>query len=128
MRIRDGPDTDRGWASPECVLLPAGARAIVEPSKVRDYLLSLSHPVGHPKALYFLRLGFRQSDWYLLRDELLRIGREGEAFLVSESSYGQKYVVRGILEGPWRRQAPLTTVWIVTPEDKGPRLVTAYPT
>lgn len=35
-----------GDAEDDAVKLPAAERAIVEPSKVRDYLLSESHPVG----------------------------------------------------------------------------------
>ena len=107
--------------------LPGADRAIVEPNKVREYLLSLSHPVGAPKALFFLRLGFGRSNGHLLRDELLRIARENEAQLVSAASYGRKFAVEGMLEGPWRKRALLTTIWIVERGDDRPRLVTAYP-
>jgi hypothetical protein len=33
--------------------LPNGDRALIEPEKVRDYLLSTTHPVGRFKAAYF---------------------------------------------------------------------------
>jgi hypothetical protein len=41
--------------------LPNADRAIVDPAKVRDYLLS--HPVGRFKAAFFLSLGYSQDRW-----------------------------------------------------------------
>lgn len=37
--------------------LPAAQLAIVEPAKIRDYLLSPEHPVGRYKASFFNALG-----------------------------------------------------------------------
>jgi hypothetical protein len=39
------------------VSLPEGSRAVIEPAKLRDYLLSSSHPVGRFKAVFFHALG-----------------------------------------------------------------------
>ena len=41
--------------------------------------------------------------------------------------FGQRYVVRGILRGPVRREAGVVTVWIVPTGEDVPRLLTAYP-
>ena len=38
--------------------LPFAERAIVEPEKVREYLLSPTHPVGRFKAAFFHALGY----------------------------------------------------------------------
>lgn len=35
--------------------LPNAEQAVVEPAKVRDYLLSSAHPVGRFKAVVFCR-------------------------------------------------------------------------
>lgn len=43
--------------------LPNADRAIVDPAKVRDYLLSASHPVGRFKAAFFLSLGYSEDRW-----------------------------------------------------------------
>ena len=61
--------------------LPGAERAVVEPAKVRDYLLSPEHPVGRGKARFFTGLGFRRERWPELRDALLALGRTGEATL-----------------------------------------------
>ena len=43
------------------------------------------------------------------------------------SDYGQKYLVRGILEGPSERSAEVVTVWIILSGEVVPRFVTAFP-
>jgi hypothetical protein len=40
------------------VLLPNADRAIVDDAKVREYLLSPSHPIGRFKSVFFAGLGF----------------------------------------------------------------------
>jgi len=40
------------------VRLPNGDRAVVDDAKVRDYLLSPTHPVGRFKSVFFMALGF----------------------------------------------------------------------
>jgi hypothetical protein len=61
------------------VHLPNADRAVVEDAKVRDYLLSATHPVGRFKAVFFVALGFSADRWELLRDTLLDLGRAGDA-------------------------------------------------
>lgn len=51
-------------------MLPYADRAVVEPSKVRDYLLSASHPIGRFKAAVFFALGYAPESWQRLRDDL----------------------------------------------------------
>jgi hypothetical protein len=106
--------------------LPNAAQAVVDPAKVRDYLLSPEHPVGRAKARFFGALGFRRADWSALRDALLAHAR-GEAEPAGGGAHGQKYAVRGILQGPAGREAPVVSVWIVLTGEDVPRLVTAYP-
>jgi len=107
--------------------LPSGEHAIVSQDKITDYLLSASHPIGRFKAVFFFSLGYSIDNWELLRQDLLQLARSGEALVVQQSPYGQKYEVRGSLVGPSRRRADLVTVWIVLDSETYPRLVTAYP-
>ena len=106
--------------------LPNAEHALVDPAKVRDYLLSPEHPVGRAKARFFAALGFSRDGWPVLREALLAHA-QGEAELGEGSPYGQKYAVRGILQGPAGRAAPVVSVWIVLTGEGFPRLVTAYP-
>jgi len=82
------------------VKLSAADRAVVEPAKVRGYLLSLQHPIGRAKAHFFQTLGFTQADWSKLQQALRELARSGEAELGEANAFGQKYAVRGILQGP----------------------------
>ena len=108
-------------------MLPNAHLAHVEPSKVRDYLLSPTHPVGRFKSIVFAALGYTQESWPLLRDDLLDLARTTRAEPGQGSAYGQKYEVGGKLTGPNGRSAQLTTVWLVRPDDPAPRFVTAFP-
>lgn len=106
--------------------LPHAEVAVVPAAKVRDYLLSLEHPIGRAKARFFTALGFRPAEWTQLQAALLTHGAAGEAVAVP-SSFGQKYEVRGILQGPNGRRAGVVTVWIAASGETRPRLVTAFP-
>jgi hypothetical protein len=107
--------------------LPGGNRAFVAPAKVRDYLLSPTHPTGQFKALFFARLGFRQAAWPTLLRTLESIAATGEAELATPTQFGQKYLVRGTLQAPAGRVVPIVTVWIVLTSEDFPRFITAYP-
>ena len=106
--------------------LPNAARAVVDPSKVRDYLLSETHPVGRFKAAVFMALGYRSARWEILRADLVAIGRTGAAVRGQAGPYGQKYHVDAILTGPSGRTASFRTVWIVA-DGEPPSFVTAFP-
>jgi Domain of unknown function (DUF4926) len=108
-------------------MLPNAATAVVEPSKVRDYLLSATHPIGRFKAVVFTALGYSQEDWPRLREDLLLHGRSGQARLAEATQYGQKYLVSGTLTGPNGRTGALASVWLVESEASAPRFLTAYP-
>ena len=68
-------------------MLPNSERAIVEPSKVRDYLLSPAHPVGRFKAAVFAALGYTHEQWETLQSDLLAMGRTNSAVAGQVSFY-----------------------------------------
>ena len=77
------------------MMLPRAEHAIVDATKLRDYLLSHEHPVGRFKAAFFETLGYAQGDWKLLHTDLLDLCRRSEATAGRPSEFGQKYEVRG---------------------------------
>ncbi len=107
--------------------LPVAERAVVAPTKIRDYLLSTSHPVGRFKAPFFASLGYTSANWRRLEEDLLTLAISGEAELGKSSPYGQKYEIHGILSGPSGRSAGVLTVWIILFGGDAPQFVTAYP-
>jgi hypothetical protein len=109
------------------VNIPNADRAIVEAEKVRDYLLSPTHPVGRFKAPFFARLGYAQANWRELQRDLARLALSASAAPGHASRFGTKYEVSAILPGPSGRSATVVTIWMVRTGDDIPRLVTAYP-
>lgn len=108
-------------------MLPNAERAIVEPAKVRDYLLSLEHPIGRFKARFFHSLGYTRNDWAALQDDLLHLARSGSVQPGQPSAHGRKYEVSGTLAGPNQRRGSIVSIWLVGPNEEVPRFVTAYP-
>ena len=107
--------------------LPEAQRAVIAVAKIRDYLLSKSHPVGRFKEPFFASLGYTVTDWQRLERDLLALAGSGDAEPGGESPYGQKYEIRGILNGPSGNSAAVLTVWIVRFESHAPEFVTAFP-
>src|SRR5262245_8250350 len=107
--------------------LPNGQRAIVDERKVREYLVSPSHPIGRFKAPFFARLGFGPGKWRELAVAIGQIAATGDAELADENEYGRKYVISGVLAGPSGRSSEVVTVWILKIGTDIPRLVTVYP-
>lgn len=107
--------------------LPEAERAVVEPRKLRDYLLSQSHPVGRFKASFFARLGYTQDGWGVLSADLRQHAAAGVAQPVEATRFGQKYQVTGPMRGPAGKEAEIVTVWIILNGEDFPRFVTAFP-
>jgi hypothetical protein len=107
------------------MLLNAHA-AIISTDKLRDYLLSSTHPIGRYKSAFFRSLGYAQEDWPVLERDL-RETLSSEALSLGSVEYGQKFGVRGTLTGPNGRSGRIVTVWIILSGELTPRFVTAYP-
>jgi hypothetical protein len=107
--------------------LPNAERAVIDERKVREYLLSKSHPIGRFKAAFLARAGFEAGNWAELTSALRNLARRGEAVLGEAGEYGQKYLISGTLSGPRGVGLEVTTVWILPRPDAPPRLVTVFP-
>ena len=107
--------------------LPNVEKAVIDSEKLRDYLLSLSHPVGRFKAAFFSSLGYTQEDWRQLEADLRRQHLTKDAVLRRETSYGRKYEIRGKIKGPAGKAREVVSIWIILVDEKVPRFVTAYP-
>ncbi|MET0484581.1 MAG: DUF6883 domain-containing protein [Candidatus Rokuibacteriota bacterium] len=107
--------------------LPGGERAIIDPEKLRDYVLSRAHPVGRFKATFFASLGYGIDNWQDLDRALRAAAGQAEAELGERTPYGQKYRIRSMLGGPAGRSADIVSVWIILHDETTPRLVTVMP-
>jgi hypothetical protein len=109
------------------MLLPNSARAVVDPPKVRDYLLSREHGVGGSKAVVFESVGYRRESWEVLRGDLLALASSSDAFFAGLAPHGRKFLLLATLIGPSGRALAVITVWIIRWNEDFPRFVAAYP-
>jgi hypothetical protein len=106
--------------------LPNPDRAVVEVTKVRDYLLSHDHPVGRHKAVVFEAAGYHHGQWERLHVDLLQT-----AWMVTQAPiktpFGLQYRTNAILLASGGRRLPVCVLWLVRAGEDYPRFVTAYP-
>jgi hypothetical protein len=109
------------------VLLPNTDRAEIDSGKLRDYLLSPTHPVGRFKARFFKALGYVAAEWQTLEADLRIQHLSQRAKPGPKLAYGQSYTIRAILKGPNGQAAMVVSVWFIGVASDVPRFVTAYP-
>jgi hypothetical protein len=109
------------------VLLPNADSAIIDPAKLRDYLLSESHPVGRFKARFFRALGFSPERWPELEGALRtqHLTQPVESTVVRP--FGESSTIRATLTGPGGKSSVVVSVWFRAQGATSPHLVTAYP-
>lgn len=100
--------------------------AVIPAAKLRDYLLSTTHPDGRSKARFLAQLGYFSDEWQRLEGDL-RSQLAQDAQPGRPSQYGQKYEILGRLTGPNGARAWIRTVWIVLTGETRARLVTLIP-
>ncbi len=106
--------------------LPAHEDLHIAEVKVTTYLLNLEHPIGGPKARYFINRGFTADDWERFAEALREHGKTQSVTETEVTRYGQKYVVECQIMSPDNKNPCIRSVWIK--EGTRPlRLVTAHP-
>ena len=106
--------------------LPGADRAIVDPFKVRNYLLATNHQVGRHNARFFASLGYSRTNGAEFAAELCKYAQQDTAAVLDANAYGTKYSIASPMTGPTGRSAVILSIWIVRYAENFPRLVTAY--
>jgi hypothetical protein len=106
------------------VLLPNATDVIIEPSKLRDYLLNEKHPSNRGKARVLYAIGFTKEGWQQLETALRGLVLINQAEFSRETPYGPTYAVTGLLQGP-SGAANMKTIWAL--EDDATRFLSLYP-
>lgn len=107
--------------------IPNAHQATIPPEKLGGYLLNPLHPVGGPKASWFLMLGYQTAVPELLAADLLEIVGTSDDLDSLPDSFGVKYAVRGVLQTPSGGLVPLQSIWMIEKRSDVPRLVSPYP-
>lgn len=108
-------------------LLPNYEKAFIDPAKIRDYILSQSHPIGRFKAALFLKMGYAQENWKQLADDIANHHLPMEAEPLEKTRYGQKYAITGLIRVPNGKIVLLRSIWIILNGEDLPRFITIYP-
>lgn len=106
--------------------LPNVKHAIIQKEKFTDYLLSLTNEDGKPKAEYFRKIGFNETNLKDFENALITVASNNEVKTVEKSKFGVKYVIEGLMDSPIGKKVIVRTVWSIDKGEKNPRLVTAY--
>jgi hypothetical protein len=109
------------------VKLPNSNRLIISSNKLKNYLISETHPVGRSKAKFFRSLGFDDHNLDALTLSLKKIAHLNEIKESRKVPYGTNYVIEGIINSPNGSSVEVVTVWFIEQEGSQPRFVTAYP-
>jgi hypothetical protein len=109
------------------VNLPNAEDALVEQSKIADYLLAFDHPEGASKAEFFGSFGFTAGEWQALAHALVDHARANRVSSVVRSRFGTKYRIDGMIRCPDGRTPSIRAIWIIDEGKQKPRLVTAHP-
>jgi len=109
------------------VPIPNADLAMIDPAKLRDYLLSSNHPIGRHKTVIFQAMGYRQASWQRLESDLRQQHLNLEPSNSSTHPFGQIYEIMGDITGPSGKIVSIRSVWIVLDQEHQPRFVTAYP-
>ena len=81
--------------------LPNADKAVIEESKVKDYLLALDHRRGSGKAKLLYSLGYDVGNWQQLRDDLIRQHLIADVVEQRTTAWGQRYdVVAHLSQNP----------------------------
>lgn len=107
--------------------LPHREKAYIPPSKLTDYLLSETHPIGRSKARFLRAAGFDETNVEMLAQGLMAIAHSEEVEEAVPSPHGMKYAIDGTLQTPTGSAAQIRTVWIIDTGQDRPRFITAYP-
>lgn len=108
-------------------LLPNAANAVIDPRKLRDYVLSFEHDTGRYKAAFFAQMGYSDDDWSRLERDIREQHLVQPAEPGQPSSLGRKYVITAALQGPHGPARQVTSVWIIRPSREEAELVTIEP-
>ena len=82
-----------GWSELKMARIPNYGKAIIDPVKLKDYVLSDTHPIGRFKAVLFQQMGYTWKDWEQFAGDIRIQHLSLDAELGEKTKYGQKYII-----------------------------------
>jgi hypothetical protein len=107
--------------------IPNSDLAIIEPSKLTEYLLNIEHKRGGAKAKLLIQFGYSIDNWQQLEIDIRRFHLTEDVNLITETAYGNRYQISANLITPIDRPLLVKTVWQIDINTDLPRLITLVP-
>ena len=107
--------------------IPNSNLAVIEPSKLTDYLLNTEHKRGGTKAKLLVHFGYSLENWQQLEADIRKYHLDLDVNVVKETAYGIKYEISANLLTPINRHLLVKTVWQIDTGTDFPRLITLVP-
>ena len=107
--------------------IPNSDRAIIETSKLTEYLLNIEHKRGGTKAKLLIQCGYSQENWQQLETDIRDAHLSADVDVVKDTGYGMRYEISAYLSTPVGRPLLVRTVWQIDRGTDFPRLITLIP-
>jgi hypothetical protein len=107
--------------------LPNADKAIIEDSKLTEYILSPVHPIGRFKAAFFRGLGYTIANREAFKKQLQKLALSENISSTEKIHYGTKFIIEGEIESSTGKSVKVVTIWVILKDEDIPRFVTVYP-
>lgn len=97
----------------------------IREEKLTEYLLKPRE--RNDKSKFLTKLGYGQTNWQELREDIRTQILPHEAFFAENTDYGDIYEIKATLTGPSGESVKVLTIWMQNPINKRTHLVTLYP-
>jgi len=107
--------------------IPNNDYAIIEKSKITDYLLNINHQRGGSKAKMLINYGYSLENWQQLESDIRKFHLNAEVSIIKETPYGTRYEIISEILTPIHKPLLMKTVWQIDKGTELPRLITMIP-
>jgi hypothetical protein len=107
--------------------LPNAELAVINPDKLRDYLLNQGHRRGASKARLLHSLGYRREKWRQLEEDLRRYHLPADVVMTTQTAYGPRYEIVAAIPTPIGRSVSFRSIWQIDTGTDRPKFITMYP-
>lgn len=107
--------------------IPNNDYAIIEQSKITDYLLNINHQRGGSKAKMLINYGYSLENWQQLESDIRKFHLNAEVSIIKETPYGIRYEIIAEILTPIHKPLLMKTVWQIDTGTELPRLITMIP-
>ena len=107
--------------------LPNRENAVIDQSKLTEYLLNPEHRRGSSKARLLMKYGYSRGNWQQLEADIRTFHLNADVSRVRDTPYGKRYEIQASLMTPSGRTLLVTTAWQIDIGKDYPRLITLVP-